>query len=265
MDKSFFWLLWVICILLFLYRLLCFLTASSPPPPPSQLGELATDGVGTASLTPSLTVKAINEYGEYSDAALALYGLEMVVEPHRPTTLTATSSLPGGAGGGDGAVDAPASASTFFVWALVELLDIDDDGTPVEGGRERVVVFEGQAGPQISVELTTPGGVFRLTVEERLGLWGEGDDSGAPGAAAVAVLARATVTVSCKYVRRELRELTDADRSDVLDAMQVYYTVSTEEGKAKYGDDFVNYELLTAYHNADVSFVDRYCCRLPVD
>ncbi|CAN0476416.1 unnamed protein product, partial [Hapterophycus canaliculatus] len=54
--------------------------------------------------------------------------------------------------------------------------------------------------------------------------------------------------INCKHVRRELRQLTEADRKDFLDALQTYYTMSTEEGKAKYGGDFFNYELLTAYH-----------------
>ena len=229
------------------------------PPPPSQLGPQVTDGVGMAPAPASLTVTATNEYGTYSEAALALYGLEMIVEPHRPTTLTATSSLVSGAGmgDGDGDGDAPRSAApSFFVWRLVEIDmdDDDDDSAPVEARGEGVVVFEGQAGPQIPVELTKPGGVFRLTVEERL----DPDGTGGNGAASVVVAARATLTISCKYVRRELRELTDADRKDVLDAMQVYYTVSTVEGKAKYGDGFVNYELLTAYHNANVSYACIY-------
>lgn len=214
----------------------------APPPPPPAPKRQVTDGVGMSSLT----VTATNEYGTYSDAALALYGLEMVVEPYRVTTLTAASSLGGvEAGGGD----APASPSTVFVWRLVEL-DLDEE-RPVDTD-DQEVVFEQEAGPQISVELMKPGGVFRLTVEERSD-WDGGGGDGDPAVSGAAVAARATMTISCKYVRRELRDLTDADRRDVLDAMQVYYTVPTEEGKAKYGDGFFNYELLTAYHNADVS------------
>lgn len=219
-------------------------------PPPGSTHAQVADGAGMASLT----VSATNEYGKYGDAALALYGLEMVVEPHRATTLTATSSLVGD--GDDGAGNAPAAASTFYVWRLLEM-HMDDEGTLVETSGEDAV-FEGEAGPQISVELTKPGGVFRLTVEERLDSDGGDGGPGGPGAAAAAVIvARATVTISCKYVRRELRELTDADRRDVLDAMEVYYTVPTEEGKSKYGSNFFNYELLTAYHNADVSYALR--------
>lgn len=186
----------------------------------------AVDGAAVASLT----VTATNEYGRYSDAALALYGLEMIMEPYRQTTLTVTPSLVGEAGGGR---DSPSAAT--FTWRLEELVD----------GEVASEVFERtNAGPRTYVVLAKPGGVFRLTVEQ----WDTAADSGA-----VKLVARATVTASCKYVRRELRELTDADRLDVLDAMEVYYTVSTAEGQAKYGEGFFNYEQLTALHNADVS------------
>lgn len=193
-------------------------------------------------------VTATNEYGRYSDAALALYGLEMVVEPYRETTLTATPSSPPplGAGGPDsdgGGRYSPQDASTSsFAWRLVEVVD----------GEAVSTVFErSDAGPQTSVVLTKPGGVFRLTVEQYSTAREAADSETAK------LVARTTVTASCRYVRRELRELTDADRLDVLDAMEAYYTVPTDEGRAKYGDGFFNYELLTALHNADVSFL---CC-----
>eukprot|EP00903_Cladosiphon_okamuranus_P019564 g17994.t1 len=224
------------------------------------------NGADMAPMAPmaALTVTATNEYGAYSDAALDLYGLEMVVEPHRATTLTATPPLVGVASRVDGEDSDAASsvAPTFFVWRLVEVeLDLDHQGRPVDTGVDvevkvkNEVFFDGNAGRQVSVELTKPGGVFQLTVEERLGSGGaDGVGDGRGGQAVVA--ARATVTISCRYVRRELRELTDTDLKDVLDAMQVYYTVSTDEGKAKYGENFFNYKLLTAYHNADLS---RFC------
>ncbi|CAN0049004.1 unnamed protein product, partial [Ectocarpus sp. 13 AM-2016] len=56
--------------------------------------------------------------------------------------------------------------------------------------------------------------------------------------------------------RREIRDLTDRDREAFLDAMQIWYTVPTDVGKARYGPSFSNYQVITAYHNADV---ENFC------
>ena len=54
--------------------------------------------------------------------------------------------------------------------------------------------------------------------------------------------------VVCQYVRRELRRLSDSDRSAFLDAMQVVYTESAEVGKAKYGASFTGIAHFVAEH-----------------
>ncbi|CAM9656756.1 unnamed protein product, partial [Laminaria digitata] len=41
-----------------------------------------------------------------------------------------------------------------------------------------------------------------------------------------------------KYVRREIRQLTDSDREDFFDAMETLYRLPTAEGNKKYGDDY---------------------------
>lgn len=229
-----------------------------PPLTPPHFPRFSSQATGAASDVATLSVAATNEYGKYSEAALALYGLQMVVEPHRQTTLTTASSLEGASGA--------ASAGSVFSWRIVEL-DFDAHGNTFEPrGREAVIEAEGPE-DHVIVELKSPGGVYGLTVEERVtpafaeNLDGMAnlaiDEAGGGGGAAdglmTVVVARATVTISCKHVRRELRQLTEEDRKDFLDAMEVYYTISTEDGKAKYGRDFFNYELLTAYHNSDVS------------
>ena len=55
-----------------------------------------------------------------------------------------------------------------------------------------------------------------------------------------------------KYVRREVRDLLDADRIRVLDAMQTLYHTSQEEGEKQYGSGFKN----IAYFNF-VMYVPR--------
>lgn len=52
--------------------------------------------------------------------------------------------------------------------------------------------------------------------------------------------------------RREIRDLTEDDREAFLDALQIWYTIPNDAGRANYGDDFENYERTTVYHNAQV-------------
>lgn len=52
--------------------------------------------------------------------------------------------------------------------------------------------------------------------------------------------------------RREIRDLTDDDREAFLDALQIWYTIPNDAGKAKYGAGFNNYQRTTVYHNAEV-------------
>lgn len=172
-----------------------------------------------ASDSSSLAVKATNEYGEFDRVALALYGLEMIVEPYRETTL----SVEGGA----------SSTSTLFHWRIVES---DDSGIPLVNADP---VFDVVGGREVVVMLTIPGGVYLLTVEE---LPRDGT-----------TVAQGTVKINCKYVRREIRDLSEVDRVGFLDALKVYYTVPTDVGKALYGEMFMNYKYITAVHNSQVS------------
>ena len=175
-----------------------------------------------------LELKASNEYGEHDPAGLSLYGIEMVVEPHRETTLTATAS--------------GKSKDSRFFWRVVEA---DASGASAaadeeeEGAKEDpVVAFNAEGASEITVTLTSPGSAFLVTVEE---LRADG-----------VVLARGSATASCKYVRRELRDLTELDRTEFLDSVEAYFKTSDGEGLAKYGEGFSSYELLTAYHNSAV-------------
>ncbi|CAN0427685.1 unnamed protein product, partial [Ectocarpus fasciculatus] len=177
----------------------------------------------------------------------------MVAEPHRPTTLTATSSVDvggrsssGGGGGGSGVrsvfvrggVDTESGSLSVYSWKVVELLDEE------EGGAATTIFEEEEGGAEVTVEFTKPGGVFLLTVEERLPAGAVSRDG--------TVIGRAAVTVSCKHVRRELRDLSEADREGFLETMEAYYAVSKEDRRTKYGEGFFDYELLAAYHSADL-------------
>jgi len=54
----------------------------------------------------------------------------------------------------------------------------------------------------------------------------------------------------CKYVKREIRTLTDTDRDAVLDAMAAVWQYSQEEGEALYGKKFTSIEKYVTVHSA---------------
>lgn len=148
-----------------------------------------------------------------------LYGLEMLVEPFRETRITA-SNLEGASLGGR------------FYWLLVRA---DQSGSPLEGVDAQV---DARAGPFATVTLTDAGEKYALLVQQ----------TRADGF----VVAEKRVTITCKYVRRELRDLTEADRTAYFSAMREFYTVPLEEGRAKYGAAFYNARHVAAYHNSRV-------------
>lgn len=161
---------------------------------------------------------AENEYGEFDRRALSLYGLEMVIEPNKQTTVS---------------VQRPKSTSRRFRWLLVKA---DDSGLPLENTLAEV---DALGGSFATVTLTEPGATYALLVRQVLR-----DGS---------VIAVGRVKISCKYVRRELRDLTADDRIRFFSAMQEFYTLSLEAGREKYGDGFVNAKLIAAFHNSNVS------------
>ena len=71
---------------------------------------------------------------------------------------------------------------------------------------------------------------FTFTKLGRTFVHGASVDPATPGTA--------SFEVTVKYVRRELRDLNDADRRAYFDALNVIYTVGQEDGEAKYGSDY---------------------------
>lgn len=57
-----------------------------------------------------------------------------------------------------------------------------------------------------------------------------------------------TVPIAVKYIRREIRSLTESDRNKWINAMKLLYTTSLDDGKALYGDDFYNAEWFSYQH-----------------
>ncbi|CAB1114283.1 unnamed protein product [Ectocarpus sp. CCAP 1310/34] len=209
-------------------------------------GSSAGGGGGRGEEGPGrLELKATNEYGEYDRGALALYGLEMVVEPHRATRITVSSSRPRrlppsensevseNSENSEKSPSPPLSSSSprRYYWLLVRA---DRSGAPLDGVTP--LVDTKVAGPLATVTLTDAGEKYALLVQQV-----EADGS---------LIAEARVTITCKYVRRELRSLTGEDRTGFFAAMREFYTVSLEEGRDKYGEGFSNAKHVAAYHNS---------------
>ncbi|CAM9236405.1 unnamed protein product [Ectocarpus sp. 4 AP-2014] len=55
-------------------------------------------------------------------------------------------------------------------------------------------------------------------------------------------------SVMVKYVRREIRQLTDKDREAFFDAMETLYRLPTTEGVALYGEDYKGIEFFVQMH-----------------
>ena len=58
-----------------------------------------------------------------------------------------------------------------------------------------------------------------------------------------------TFDVYVKYVRRELRQLTDHDRTDFMNAASTMWSTSTLEGRKLYGDRYYDINYLAIVHN----------------
>ncbi|CAM9423712.1 unnamed protein product, partial [Ascophyllum nodosum] len=54
------------------------------------------------------------------------------------------------------------------------------------------------------------------------------------------VLRHLDETVMVKYVRREIRMLTDVERGELLDSMHQLWVVPLDDGKEMYGDDYLD-------------------------
>jgi len=87
-----------------------------------------------------------------------------------------------------------------------------------------------------------------LTVKEtRAAVSGVDGDDGTTGS--TVVVRSRTIEVYVKYVRREVRTLTDADRRDFLSAASEMWKTNTKTGKETYGERYRDINYLAIVHN----------------
>ena len=192
-----------------------------------QLDTTGADVGSTASDSFKLVVS--NEHGEYDPGALALYGYDMLAEPFKETTVFV--SLPPGA-------SSPRSSGTSYTWRLVR----EDDESDL------ISMADVSGGSSMRVTLTGAGANYSLLVQRQDVLASEPATK-----TTTEVRVETRVVIACKYVRRELRDLTAADSTSFFSAMREFYTVELEEGREKYREDFANSKIMSGYHNSRVS------------
>ncbi|CAM9793594.1 unnamed protein product [Ectocarpus sp. 12 AP-2014] len=152
----------------------------------------------------------------------------MLVEPYKKTTISVTGP-------------ASSSGSTSYTWLLVR----EDDDEPEAVDLEVVEQDDAPSGSSVEVTLIEAGATYSLRVQQRELAPEGGGDTSVP-----VVVSEKTIQVTCKHVRRELRDLTAADRTAFFSAMQEFYTVNLEAGKEKYGKTFANSKIMSTYHNS---------------
>eukprot|EP00639_Heterosigma_akashiwo_P008803 CAMPEP_0194589662 /NCGR_PEP_ID=MMETSP0292-20121207/20795_1 /TAXON_ID=39354 /ORGANISM="Heterosigma akashiwo, Strain CCMP2393" /LENGTH=318 /DNA_ID=CAMNT_0039446971 /DNA_START=60 /DNA_END=1013 /DNA_ORIENTATION=- len=114
------------------------------------------------------------------------------------------------------------ASSTPFSWEI-----LDENNNPLE-----VTSLDATLSSEVSAVFTSAGSFYTIQVE------GNG--------------LSVQTKVICKYVRREIRSLNDDDKSNFLNALKIFHTIDSEEGKRLYGEDFFNYQDLTNMHLATV-------------
>ena len=175
------------------------------------LGDFVSDDVYATSATASLSVRVASPvYGE--PVVVAYLPWDTVAEPFKDQVLS---------------LDWFTDAETGAVVPVDSSLDLSEYTVvwTVNGGRYtgETVVFRVDIPPQV---LTCDVTVSRGGVE----------------------VASAEFTMAVKYVRREIRSLTEDDRNMFLQTLRLLYDVSTDDGRALYGDKYLSAETLLFRH-----------------
>ena len=70
------------------------------------------------------------------------------------------------------------------------------------------------------------------------------------------ILGSSSGNIACRYVRREMRQLFDDDRTRLLDTMKTLWSTRTTDGQQLYGPSYVDVYDLAHYHvtlSSDIS------------
>lgn len=98
-------------------------------------------------------------------------------------------------------------------------------------------------GAELKFECTHPNKFYDISVRIMDGPFGN-------------LLASKSISPMCKYVRREIRALSDTDRESWFKALEVVYSLPTVKGRAKYGSAYKSAEDFVRIHNTMSGHVD---------
>eukprot|EP00401_Gymnodinium_catenatum_P039603 CAMPEP_0117457852 /NCGR_PEP_ID=MMETSP0784-20121206/625_1 /TAXON_ID=39447 /ORGANISM="" /LENGTH=431 /DNA_ID=CAMNT_0005251345 /DNA_START=226 /DNA_END=1518 /DNA_ORIENTATION=- len=164
---------------------------------------------------------ASNEYGEFDGAQYYPWlqsddnSIKLLIEPHKYTSIHLVEES-------DGSIPSSSVSSYSYRWEFST-----HDGVSV-------LTVESTPQPEYVFRLTDPGNLkLHVTVTEK--------DS-------KSVVQKMVANVYVRYVKRELRDLTAADRERFLDAAHALWEYNTEDGRAKYGSGFTSVETFVEEH-----------------
>ena len=202
-------------------------------------------------------LRVSNEYGELATHTLEVYQLDFLIEPHRASVFRVTNSSVG-----DGAADLTAAAEAEVEWTLWQLETSSSSSSASSAAEDAAsssgpsrVLLAREVGATITHTCTTVGSL-ELT-------WAaSGSSASAPSSSGASSSAAATTTVrrgACRYVRREIRDLTAADRDAYTAALRIVHSLDEDVGQARFGSRFTSAKRLAALHNAQ-SFCYHFGC-----
>jgi hypothetical protein len=181
-----------------------------------------------------------NDYTEregHPGAGYPFIALGCVVEPSRETSFAMRAAdSPAGARFEAEAISMAGKASPSSLacaWQVAQLTGAGDEGAYGSGNYST----GGLNGARVSVSFPSPGEysvALRCSYELLTGA-----ESAVTAAPTTTTLAHSwSQSVSCFYVRRELRDLSDDDRDRFLDAFVTLATTPTEKGRIEHGDHY---------------------------
>jgi len=216
----------------------------------------SSSGSSSAVETSSFSVEATNSYSRKTNGYSSEYPWQVIAEPYRTTTLSAVESdttasagatyrwtVDGHLHGYGASVDVSFSEIGYHIVAVERLMPIASSSSSSSSSTTTSFVAtpsKASAASASKASASSASSSSSLSVSElaahRLAL------SMAAGSAKV------VAKVMCKYVRREVRSLLDADREAWFSAVQVLQHVPTSAGQELYGSKYFSKDHFTRLH-----------------
>mmetsp|Transcript_6703 Transcript_6703/g.10650 ORF Transcript_6703/g.10650 Transcript_6703/m.10650 type:complete len:630 (+) Transcript_6703:91-1980(+) len=179
------------------------------------LASLLCLGVGDSSTETSVV---LNVQGEYpAPSSMKYYGFDYVVEPFRKTALSIKHERTGDR--------AP------LRWKI----------TQEGGGQLPFTSLDEDFQSEVEVVFENAGREYQVEV------WQQDEQEGGSFGSKMLL----STTVICKYVRREIRSLHQEDQERFHSALVSFYSLSSEDGKVRFGPNYRSARDLTILHLAE--------------